>query len=59
VPGADDRSIREWKNRLWLDMLENIWRTLVRKQASSTAENLVSIRVPKKLMLVVLQSTPR
>jgi tetrahydromethanopterin S-methyltransferase subunit G len=24
----------------------------VRKQASSTAENLVSIRVPKKLMLV-------
>ena len=52
MPGADDRSIREWKNRLWLDMLENIWRSLVRKQASSTAENLASIRVPKKLMLV-------
>ena len=30
-------------------MLEQLWRPVMRKQASSTAENLVSIRVPKKL----------
>ena len=30
-------------------MLETLWRPVMRKQASSTAENLVSIRVPKKL----------
>jgi hypothetical protein len=30
-------------------MLEELWRAMMRKQASSTAENLVSIRIPKKL----------
>ena len=30
-------------------MLGKLWRPVVRKQAPSTAENLVSIRVPKKL----------
>jgi PHD/YefM family antitoxin component YafN of YafNO toxin-antitoxin module len=30
-------------------MLKKLWRPIMRKQASSTAANLVSIRVPKKL----------
>jgi hypothetical protein len=30
-------------------MLEELWRAIMRKHVSSTAENLVSIRVPKKL----------
>jgi hypothetical protein len=30
-------------------MLEELWRAIMRRRASSTAENLVSLRVPKKL----------
>jgi hypothetical protein len=30
-------------------MLEELWRAIVRKHAFSTADDLVSIRVPKKL----------
>src|SRR5438094_7775990 len=37
-----------WKSRGYLGMLEELWRPIMRKQASS-AENLVSIRIPKKL----------
>ena len=47
--GVSDRTIRDWKNGFQLDMMEKLWRPVMRKQASSTAENLVSIRVPKKL----------
>jgi len=38
-----------WKSWAYLGMLEELWRDIMRKQTSSTAENLVSIRVPKKL----------
>jgi len=30
-------------------MLKELWRAIMRKQASSTEEHLVSLRVPKKL----------
>ena len=41
--------MRRWKKLTKLAMLDELWRPMMRKQASSTAENLVSIRVPKKL----------
>ncbi len=47
--GVSNRPIREWRNRFQLDMMEELWRSVMRKQASSPAENLLSIRVPKKL----------
>lgn len=39
----------EWKSLLYLSILEELWRAIMRKHAVSTAEGLVSIRVPKKL----------
>jgi len=44
-----DVTICRWKSRAQLGMLEELWRAVMRKRASSAAENLVSIRVPKKL----------
>jgi len=45
-PGS---TLRGWKNRFRSVRLKESRRMSMRKPASSTAENLVSIRVPKKL----------
>jgi len=49
VTEASNKAIIRWKSRAYLGMLEKLRRAVMRKQASSTAENLVFIRVPKSL----------
>ena len=38
-----------WKSGAYVSILEELWRAIMRKIASSRTEDLVSIRVPKKL----------
>jgi hypothetical protein len=42
-------NLSEWKSPLYSSILEELWRAIMRKHAFSTAEDVVSIRVPKKL----------
>jgi hypothetical protein len=40
----------EWKRRVYFSILKELWSAIMRKLALSTVEDLVSIRVPKKLV---------